>query len=108
MGSTSSPSFAGTAAYFEKRAERTRDDGERRRLLETAEFYHALAKVARGLPAGFTLNGMIPANLRVRRWEARAEECRTLAEQLRDPHCRQQLTRLAATYDRLALANQSD
>ena len=65
-------------------------------------------RTGRNRDVGFKLNGMIPANLRVRRWEARAEECRTLTEQLSDPHCRQQLTRLAATYDRMALQHQPD
>jgi hypothetical protein len=108
MGSFPDPSFASTAGYFEKRAERARDDNERRRLLEVAAFYRSLAEVVPGLPPGFRLNGTTPPNLRVQRWQARAEECRTLAEQFNDPRCRQQLVRLAATYDQLALQRQFD
>jgi hypothetical protein len=108
MGPSVDPSFAATAGYFEKRAERARDNNERRRLLEVAEFYRSLANVVPSLPSGFKLNGRTPANLREQRWEARAEACRMLAEQFNDPHCRQQLARLAATYDQLALQRQFD
>ena len=82
---------------------RARDDNERQRLLEVAEFYRSLARVVPGLPHGFKLNGTGPTNSRLARWEARAEECRVLAEHFNDPHCRQQLARLAETYDGLAL-----
>lgn len=108
MGSLSSPGFASTAGYFEKRAQKARDDSERRRLLEVAEFYRSLAQVVSSMPAAFKLNGATPADLRVQRWQARAEECRALAEQFNDPQCRQQLARLAATYDQLALQNRPD
>ena len=95
--------FIDTAAYFVRRAERARDVTERTRLSEAADFYRALSRVVPALPAGFDMNGATPPNSRIRKWEARAEECRVLAEQLSNPHCRQQLARLAETYDSLAL-----
>jgi hypothetical protein len=95
--------FTDTAAYFGRRAERARDTNERKRLLDAAEFYRALSRIAPALPAGFDLNGATPQNSRIRRWEARAEECRVLAEHFTDPQCRQQLARLAETYETLAI-----
>jgi hypothetical protein len=39
---------------------------------------------------------------RIRRWRDKAEECRTIAAQMRSPQAREQGMRLAASYDRLA------
>jgi hypothetical protein len=102
MTMISTPGFASSAGYFEQRALRARDDNERQRLLEVAEFYRSLARIAPSLPHGFKPNGTMPANARLQRWEARAEECRVLAEHFKDPECRQRLVRLAETYDKLA------
>lgn len=102
MDSTSIPGFSSTAGYFIRRADRARDEAERERLLEVAEFYRSLASITPGLPSGFKLNGALPVNSRVQRWKARAEECRALAEHFTDASCRGQLARLAETYDRLA------
>jgi hypothetical protein len=102
MTTMSAPGFASSAGYFEQRALRARDDNERQRLLEVADFYRSLARITPALPHGFRLNGSAPANTRFQRWEARAEECRVLAEHFKDPQCRQQLVRLAETYDKLA------
>jgi len=103
----SGPGFASSAGYFEQRALRARDESERQRLLEVAEFYRSLARIAPALPSGFKLNGYGPANARLQRWQARAEECRVLADHFKDPHCREQLVRLAETYDELALGRDS-
>ena len=103
MTNMSIPGFATSAGYFEQRALRARDDNERQRLLEVAEFYRSLAGIAPALPPGFKLNGEGPSNSRLQRWEARAEECRVLAEHFKDPHCRQQLVKLAESYDLLAI-----
>jgi hypothetical protein len=102
------PGFADTASYFERRAGRERNQVERARLSETAEFYRSLERVVPAAPAGFRLNGNGPSNRRVHRWEARAEECRVLAEQFRDPGCRDQLRRLAEDYDKLARQHRGD
>jgi hypothetical protein len=102
MSIVSTPGFASSAGYFEQRAVRARDEIERQRLLEVADFYRSLARIAPALPHGFKLNGSMPVNTRQQRWEARAEECRVLAEHFKDPHCRQQLAKLAETYDKLA------
>jgi hypothetical protein len=98
------PGFAGTAAYFEKLAQRTREFEQRERLLEVAEFYHSLAQIAPRMPTGFShKSGVVPLT-RAERWKARADECRALADGFADPSCREQMARLAQTYDRLALA----
>ena len=102
------PGFANSAGYFEQRALRARDENERQRLLEVAEFYRSLANIAPALPQGFKLNGNGQANSRLHKWEARAEECRVLAEHFKDPHCRQQLAKLAESYDMLALEQRDD
>lgn len=102
MSGPSGPGFASSAGYFEQRASRARDDNERQRLLEVAEFYRSLARITPGFPHGFKLNGAGSINSRLQRWQARAEECRALAEQFKDPHCRQQLIRLAESYDGMA------
>jgi hypothetical protein len=41
---------------------------------------------------------------RAERWKSRAEECRTRADCFSDPRRRGQLTRLAQTYDEIAMA----
>jgi hypothetical protein len=41
---------------------------------------------------------------RAQRWRARAEECRTLADYFTNPTCREQLTRLAESHERMAVA----
>jgi len=99
--------FATTAAYFEALADKTRGDDDRRKLLlEVAGFYHSLAKVVPGIPAGQKLDGkespsrVLPAD----RWRARAEECRTLADCFTDEDTQRQLRALADGYDRMVEA----
>jgi hypothetical protein len=108
MATRPTAGFSNSAKYFEQRALRARDENERQRLLEVAEFYRSLARVVPALPRGFELNGAGPPNSRIQRWEARAEECRVLAEHFKDPQCRQQLVRLAETYDELALRSRDN
>ena len=36
------------------------------------------------------------------RWRSRAEECRTLADEMKDPYCSKTLRETATCYDRMA------
>ena len=97
--------FVNSAAYFERRAEKAREQAERGRLAEVAEHYRSLAQIVPGLPKGYKANGMPPLTTRVTRWQARAEECRVLAEHFREPECRRQLLDLAETYEQMISAH---
>src|SRR5262245_2960512 len=99
--SMSSPGFENSAAYFERRAEKARETAEQGRLAEVAKHYRSLAQIVPRLPKGYKPNGMPPLTSRVTRWQARAEECRVLAEHFREPACRRQLLDLAQTYERM-------
>ena len=95
--------FADTAAYFEVKAQKARAPDVQQRFRETAAFYGALARITPGLPAGYKapavkLNGSPVAD----RCLARAEECRAIAEVMRDQNCRARLGRLAETYEAMA------
>jgi hypothetical protein len=93
--------FASTVAFFEKRAETARDPEDKRRLLEAAGFYRRIADIVPGFPPGFKPSGYKGyAN----RWKARAEECRTIADNLTDRKCREQMRKLAEEYERMAAA----
>jgi|SRR5262245_20843850 len=96
------PGFDNSADYFARRAERSREPAERSRLQEAAEHYRSLAKIVPELPKGYKANGVPPLISRIKRWEARAEECRTLADHFSEPQSRIQLLELAKTYERLA------
>jgi len=99
------PGFKSTAVHFEWLAQKeTRDDDRRRRLLEVAGFYRSLAGIIPAMPTRYKINGAAFPVTRAERWKARAEECRTLADCFTDPICREQLTRLARDYDRMAVA----
>jgi hypothetical protein len=99
------PGFASTAVYFERLAQKeTRDEDRRQRLLEVAGFYHALAGIIPGIPERYKNNCAGLPLTRAERWHARAEECRTLADCFTSPTCRRQLTELAESYDRMAVA----
>jgi len=93
--------FAATASYFEDRARRARDPESQARFSEVARFYRTLAGIAPGLPPGFASN---KAHSRADRWQQRAEECRAMAEHFTDPTPREQMRRLADTYDSMAAA----
>jgi hypothetical protein len=56
------------------------------------------------MPEKYKDNGIGLPLTRAARWHARAEECRTLADCFTDPICRGQLTRLAQSYDQMAVA----
>jgi len=99
------PGFKRTADYFEWLAQKeTRDEYRRQRLLEVAGFYRALAGIVPGMPEKYKDNGVGLPFTRAERWHARAEECRTLADCFTDPICRGQLSRLAQSYDQMAVA----
>jgi hypothetical protein len=91
--------FASAAAFFAQRAHKAREPDEKQRLLEVARFYSRLAGITPDLPGGYKTNGQ---NGHSNRWEARAEECRTIADHLTDPKCREQMAQLAVTYERMA------
>jgi hypothetical protein len=100
-----SPGFASTAVYFERLARKeARDEDRRQRLLDVAGFYRALAGIIPGIPQRYKNNCAELPLTRAERWHARAEECRTLADCFTDPTCRRQLTELAQSYDRMAVA----
>jgi len=100
------PGFASTALYFEKLAQKERRDVDRqRRLSELAGFYRSLAKIVPGMPIGYkNNNGSTPPLTRAQRLRSRAEECRTLADCFTSLICRKQLTELAQSYERMAVA----
>jgi hypothetical protein len=104
-GPSTRPGFASSAVYFERLAHKeTRDADRRQRLLEVAGFYRALAGIIPSMPEKYKNNGVGLPFTRAERWRARAEECRTLADCFTDPICRGQLTRLAQSYDQMAVA----
>jgi len=99
------PGFKSTALYFEWLAQKeNRDYDRRQRLLEVARFYRSLAGIIPAMPTGCKINNVGLSLTRAERWRARAEECRTLADCFTDPICRGQLTRLAQSYDQMAVA----
>jgi hypothetical protein len=98
------PGFASTAAHFEWLADKARDDDQRQRWLEAADFYRSLARIIPAMPAHYKHNGGVPPLTRAERWRARAELCRTLADCVTEPTCRHQLIDLAAGYESMAIA----
>jgi hypothetical protein len=99
------PGFKSTAVYFESLAQKeTRDYDRRQRLLEVAGFYRSLAGIIPAMPTRCKINNVALPVTRAERWKGRAEECRTLADCFTDPICRGQLTRLAQSYDQMAMA----
>jgi len=98
------PGFRSTAVYFEWLAQKETGDYDRRqRLLEVAGFYRSLAGIIPAMPTQYKIK-LGQSVTRAERWRARAEECRTLADCFTDPTCREQLTRLAQSYDCMAVA----
>jgi hypothetical protein len=98
------PGFRSTAVYFEWLAQKeTRDYDRRQRLLEVARFYRSLAGIIPAMPTQYKIK-VGPSLTLAERFRARAEECRTLADCFTDPTCRERLTRLAQSYDRMAVA----
>ena len=81
-----------------------RDPDRRQRLLEVAGFYRSLAGIIPAMPTRCKINNVALPVTRAERWKARAEECRTLADCFTDSFCRGQLTRLAQSYDQMAVA----
>ena len=67
---------------------------------QTADYFHRRANQARE-PAGY--KGWTRTS-RATRYEARAEECRTIAARLSDPKCREQMLSLADMYVGMATA----
>ena len=98
------PRFESTAVYFELLAQKeTRDYDRQQRLLEVARFYRSLAGIIPAMPTQYKIK-VGPSLTRAERWHARAEECRTLADCFTDPTCREQLRRLAQSYDCMAVS----
>lgn len=95
--------FIDTSAYFEVRAKKARAREDQQRFQEAAGFYRALARVTPMLPPGYKAPAIEPnGSVKGDRWRARAEECRAIADVMRDPNCRAMLARLAETYDGMA------
>src|SRR5262245_25242122 len=93
--------FAATASYFEDRARSARDPDSQALFREVADFYRKLAHIAPGFPPGFASNKVYS---RADRWRQHAEECRAMADHFTDPKPREQMRRLADTYDSMAAA----
>jgi hypothetical protein len=65
----------------------------------------SLAKIIPGMPIGYKNNKRsTPPLTRAQRLRSRAEECRTLADCFTNATCRKQLTELAQSYERMAVA----
>ena len=98
------PGFKSAAVYFEWLAQKeTRDYDRQQRLLEVAGFYRSLAGIIPAMPTQYKIK-VGPSLTRAERYHARAEECRTLADCFSDPTCREQLRRLAQSYDCMAVS----
>ncbi len=93
--------FADTAAYFEAKARRTRVPETRDRFLDSAKFYRQLGDITPSLPPGYKAP-MASGTGRAGRLLNRADECRAIAESMRDANARGALIRLAETYEALA------
>lgn len=93
--------FANAAAYFESRANKARDFDDKQRLTEIAGFYRRLARITSDYPLGYKANREAS---RVSRWEARAEECRAIADGLSHTQSRAQMLDLADMYAGMAKA----
>jgi hypothetical protein len=87
--------FASDAAYFDVVAYHTKDPADQQQLREVADAYRSLAARAElePLPSGFS---------RADHWRQRAERCRILYNEFTSAVCRQQLLRLASTYEHMA------
>jgi hypothetical protein len=83
--------FAKDAAFFDILAAQSANRFSRSDLHEVAERYRSISRTQ------CSEDISDPAH-----WVFRAEECRTLADQFQTLVCREQLFRLAATYDVLA------
>jgi hypothetical protein len=83
--------FASDAAYFDRLAAQSTNHLQRDDLHAVAECYRSIARSQRAQDLSDP-----------RHWTLRADECRTLAGQFRSYVCREQLYRLAVTYDALA------
>ena len=85
--------FASDAAYFDVVAYHTKDLADQEQLREVAAAYRSLALSAELPPIGFS---------RAEHWRQRAERCRILSDQFKSAICREQLLRLANTYEHMA------
>jgi hypothetical protein len=95
------PGFGDTAAYFDARACKARDD-EKERLLDAAKFYRSLARIISSFPPAFKPNGATLSVASAGRWVRRAELCRRLADCIADAKGRGQMQELADSYNLLA------
>ncbi len=93
------PTFADTAAYFEARTKKAKDEDRRAELAATARFYRELAAITLYFPFGYQQQSLKPAD--TSRLSKRAEECRAIAAKMRDPECKAKLLRLAETYEKV-------
>jgi hypothetical protein len=93
--------FAQTADYFHRRANHAHEPDERLRLREIASFYARLSGITPDFPSRYK---SWDRTSRATRYEARAEECRTIADHLTDPKCREQMLSLADMYSGMAEA----
>ena len=91
--------FEGEAAFFDHIADRALNPADQTELHRVADQYRSLDTLAHQLP---------PHKLsRSDALRFRAEECRTLAENFRNPECRKYLAGLAKTYDHLAESSET-
>ena len=86
--------FQGEVAFFDHIADRAPNPADQVELHHVADEYRTLETRTYLLPA-YKLS-------RADALRFRAEECRTLSEQFKNPECRKYLEGLARTYDHLA------
>jgi len=91
--------FEGEAAFFDHIADRALNPADQAELHRVADRYRALDTLAPLMPAH--------RHSRTDALRFRAEECRTLSEQFRNPECRKYLEGLARTYDHLAESSET-
>jgi hypothetical protein len=98
------PGFNDTATFFEARAGKAKSPERQAELADTATFYRTLGRITATFPFGYRQPGAIPPNgsRTAERLLGRSEECRAMAEAMRDPACRAALMRLADTYEQVA------
>jgi hypothetical protein len=87
--------FESDAAFFDLVARSATDPVDRDQLRQVADKYRALAQQESEFSSKTHIS-------RADYWRHRARECRALAKQFTSTKCREQLKRLADTYDQMA------
>jgi hypothetical protein len=94
------------AAYFDAVAHRAKDRDEQLYLHRIADTYRTLAHSQPDAGPRLSLPRAEFWRQRAGYWRERARKCRALADQFNGPVCREQLRKLAATYEFMASARE--